>query len=64
MKKQIGIITLIITLIFSIICLTNRYIFFPDGDIFEIYLLSRNLLILSIINWSFYVSVKLISKDT
>lgn len=58
--KKIGIFVLFVTVLFSILCMTNRYIFFPDGEIFELYLLSRNLLILSIINWSFYFSIKLI----
>lgn len=58
--KKIGIFVLFVTVLFSILCMTNRYIFFPDGEIFEVYLLSRNLLILSIINWSFYLSIKLI----
>ncbi|HEL1910162.1 TPA: hypothetical protein TX924_002229 [Streptococcus suis] len=59
MKKNIGIVMFFLIVIFSFVCITNRYIFFPDGEIFEIYFWSRNALIISVINWLFYISIKL-----
>ncbi|MBJ8349930.1 hypothetical protein [Streptococcus zalophi] len=60
--KIIGVILIASAFISGYVILNDRSIFSPDGDIIEYYLLSRNLLIIFILNWIFLLGLKLIKK--
>lgn len=46
----------------SLIVLNTPQLFWPDGQINEIYILSRNLLIISMINWLALLGIRLVPK--
>ncbi|MGT2771516.1 hypothetical protein [Streptococcus marimammalium] len=60
--KIIGVLLIASAFISGYSILNDRSIFSPDGPIIEYYLLSRNLLIIFILNWTFLLGLKLIKK--
>ena len=44
-------------------CLSYQSIFLPEGELYEPYILSRNLLIISILNWTFLLGLYLIYEE-
>ena len=56
----IGKLCILLSFLLAIICLSYQSIFLPEGELYEPYILSRNLLIISILNWTFLLGLYLI----
>ena len=53
----IGKLCILLSFLLAIICLSYQSIFLPEGELYEPYILSRNLLIISILNWTFLLGM-------
>lgn len=62
-KDTWGKLLILCAITLAIVCLLTPSIFKPDGDLYEPYILSRNLLILSLLNWFFFLGVKFIGSQ-
>lgn len=62
-KNILGKVLILFAVLIAIACFLIPSIFIPDGDLYEPYVLSRNLLILSMINWCFFLGVKLLGNQ-
>lgn len=56
----IGKLCILLSFLLAIICISYQSIFLPEGELYEPYILSRNLLIISILNWTFLLGLYLI----
>ena len=59
----IGQLCILLSFLLAIICLSYQSIFLPEGELYEPYTLSRNLLIISILNWNFLLGLYLIYRE-
>lgn len=59
----IGKLCILLSFLLAIICLSYQSIFLPEGELYEPYILSRNLLIISILNWTFLLGLYLIYRE-
>ena len=59
----IGKLCILLSFLLAIICLSYQSIFLPEGELYEPYILSRNLLIISILNWTFLLGLYLIHRE-
>ncbi len=59
----IGKLCILLSFLLAIICLSYQSIFLPEGELYEPYTLSRNLLIISILNWTFLLGLYLIYRE-
>lgn len=57
----IGKLCILLSFLIAIICLSYQSIFLPEGEL--PYILSRNLLIISILNWTFLLGLYLIYRE-
>ena len=56
----IGKLCILLSFLLAIICISYQSIFLPEGELYEPYILSRNLLIISILGWTFLLGLYLI----
>lgn len=62
-KDVFGKVLIFVAVLAAVACLFYPGIFLPEGDLFEPAVLARNLVIISLLNWMFFLGLKLLGKD-
>lgn len=62
-KDVLGKVFMIVAVVAALVCLFYPSIFLPEGDLYEPAILARNLVIISLLNWLFFLGLKLFNSQ-
>lgn len=61
-KDVVGKVLMFVAVVAALVCLLYPGIFMPEGDLYEPAILARNLVIITLLNWLFFLGLKLFNS--